>query len=112
MNNLLGEQRRYQNQATPVIRHCITEAMVVAVLFAFGSDQNRCDTVGIDGHQWPTGGDGPLLEASASPLCCIVRFVVPGCQIGRPDARARRSAYAAIAAMSPPNRSDILRRMR
>ena len=86
--------------------------MVVAVLFAFGNDQNRCDTVGIDGHQRPTGGDGPLLDVSASPLCCIVRFVVLGCQIVRPDARARRSASAAIAAMSPPNRSDISRRMR
>ena len=70
------------------------------------------EPVEIDSHQRPTGDDRPLREVSAAPLCCIVLFVVLGCQIGRPDARARRSAYAAIAAMSPPNRSDILRRMR
>ena len=70
------------------------------------------EPVEIDSHQRPTGDDRPLREVSAAPLCCIVLFVVVGCQIGRPDARARRSAYAAIAAMSPPNRSDILRRMR
>ena len=70
------------------------------------------EPIEIDGHQRPTGDDRPLLEVSASPLCCIVLFVVLGCQIGLPDARARRSASAAIAAMSPPNRSDISRLMR
>ncbi len=56
--------------------------------------------------------DSPLPETSPPPLRCIVWFVVLPCQIGRPEACARRSASAAIAAMSPPNRSDISRRMR